>query len=65
MDNAKPPLEENEQQDDIKTLVKSFVRILGDELEKLPAELEDAKKFKEEVRERIRNGARRTSGRIV
>ncbi len=65
MDNRKPPLEETEEQDDVKTLVKSFVRILGDELEKIPAELEDSKKFKEKVRERIKNGARRTSGRIV
>lgn len=61
----KPPLEVPEEKDDRKSVIKKVARILHDELGKFADELEEFEQKREEVRKRIKNGARRTTSRTV
>ncbi|BDI28023.1 hypothetical protein CCAX7_000740 [Capsulimonas corticalis] len=54
-----------ELQDQAKEFVKDAFRLFADHNRKLAQDLSDFEKQKKETQERIKRGARRTSGRIV
>lgn len=52
-------------QKELKGAFGNTVRVIADGMEKISEELKEFSKRKADTRERIKNGARRTSGRIV
>jgi hypothetical protein len=54
-----------EMQEQAKNLIKDAFRVVGERSRQLADELSDFDKKYQENERRIRNGARRTSGRII
>lgn len=52
-------------QKELKVALSDTVQIIASSMAKISEELKEFNKRKAETRERIKNGARRTSGRIV